>query len=97
MRYPLPPDLQLALKIGLIAGLLLIGLAVVLFLARSEYGWSPVKLTAWGSVILLLSGAPWFAVEGDAALAIAIAFIGALGIGLVQFTRLWDQAHRPES
>ncbi|MFD1515646.1 hypothetical protein [Halomarina rubra] len=92
-RYALPADLQLALKIGLVAGLLLVALAVLLFIAKRDYRWEPAKLAAWGGVVLLLSGAPWFSVAGDAAFAIAIAFVFAFGIGLVQFTRLWERTH----
>lgn len=96
LQYTLPPDLALALKIGLIAGLSLIGLGVTLFATDREYGWEPVKLVGWGGVILVLAGAPWVSVGGDAALATAVAFLVAFGIGLVQFTRLWDQSTRTQ-
>lgn len=92
--YALPPDLALALKIGLIVGLILIGLGVFLLVSNGRnYGTTPISLAAWGSVVMILSSAPWLDVRSDVALGVAIGFVVALIIGVVKFTRQWDRAH----
>ena len=90
-QYVLPSDLRLALKIGLVAGLVIVGLGVTVYVVLPrKYTGSAVLFVACGGVVTVLSAAPWVSITGDGALAIAVAFMGAFAIGLMTFMHLWE-------